>query len=156
MKCNNLNYVDYQYSSGSSNPSYYFNGNSVIYALCNLTEQNFMSFIRENLTDSLKLDNMNSTSTLVLKQPANLSQLFNQFNNTTEDHTIKNPDNSVKCRYCDTEEIQTLKIPNKSKSLSMFNINTCSLSKNFDDPEYLLKTTNMNVDIVAISETKIT
>ena len=111
-------------------------------------------------TDNLRyittsMDNMNSTSTLVLKQPANLSQLFNQFNNTTEDHTIKNPDNSVKCRYYDTEEIQTLKIPNKSRSLSMFNINTCSLSKNFDDPEYLLKTTNMNVDIVAISETKI-
>ena len=46
-----------------------------------------MLFIKENLTDSLKLDNMNSTSTLVLKQPANLSQLFNQFNNITENHT---------------------------------------------------------------------
>ena len=40
-----------------------------------------MSFIRENLTDPLKLDNMNSTNTLVLKQTANLSQLFNQVNN---------------------------------------------------------------------------
>ena len=54
------------------------------------------------------------------------------------------------------EEIQTLNIPNKSKSLSMFHINTCSLSKNFDDLEYLLKTTNMNFDIRAISETRIT
>ena len=115
-----------------------------------------MSFIRENLTDSLKLDNMNSTSTLVMKQPANLSQLFNQFNNVTENHTNKDPDNVVKCRYYDIEEIQTLNIPNKSKSLSMFHINTCSLSKNFDDLEYLLKTTNMNFDIIAISETRIT
>ena len=44
----------------------------------------------ENITDSqkkLKLDNMNSLSKLVLKQPANLSQIFNQFNNTTENHT---------------------------------------------------------------------
>ena len=38
----------------------------------------------------------------------------------------------------------------------MFHINTCSLSKNFDDLEYLLKTTNMNFDIIAISETRIT
>ena len=38
----------------------------------------------------------------------------------------------------------------------MFHINTCSLSKNFDDLEYLLKTTNMNFDITAISETRIT
>ena len=109
-----------------------------------------MSFIRDNLTDSLKFDHMNSTSTLVLKQPASLSQLFNQLNNITENHNV------VKCRFFDLEEIQTLNIPNKSKSLSMFHINTCSLSKNFDDLEYLLKTTNMNFDIIAISETRIT
>ena len=46
-----------------------------------------MLFIKENLTESLKLDNMNTTGTLVLKQQANLSQLFNQFNNITENHT---------------------------------------------------------------------
>ena len=38
----------------------------------------------------------------------------------------------------------------------MFHINTCSLSKNFDDLEYSLKITNMNFDIIAISETRIT
>ena len=115
-----------------------------------------MSFIRENLTVFLKLDNLNSTSTLALKQPANLSQLFNQFNNTTENHTNKDSDNAVKCRYYDIEEIQTLKIPNKSTSLSIFHINTCSFSRNFDDLEYLLKTTNMNFEIIAISEIRIT
>ena len=62
----------------------------------------------------------------------------------------------MKCRYYDVEQIQTLKIPNRSKSLSMFHINTCSLSRNFDDLEYLLKTTNMNFDIIAISEIRIT
>ena len=99
---------------------------------------------------------MNSTSTLVLNQPANLSQLFNQFNNVTENHTNVDAGNVLKCRYYDIEEIQTLSIPNKSKSLSLFHINTYSLSKNFDDLEYLLKTTNMNFDIIAISETRIT
>ena len=66
-----------------------------------------MLFIMENITDSqkkLKLDNMNSLSKLVMKQPANLSQIFNQFNNTTDDHTNKDPDNAVKCKY-DIEEI---------------------------------------------------
>ena len=62
----------------------------------------------------------------------------------------------MKYRYYEIEEIQTLKIPIKSKSLSMFHVRTCSLSKNFDDLEYLLKTTNMNFDITAISETMIT
>ena len=38
----------------------------------------------------------------------------------------------------------------------MFHINTaCSLSKNIDDLEYLLKITNMNFDIIGISETRI-
>ena len=65
-----------------------------------------MSFIRENLTDSIRLNNMNSTSTLVLKQPANLSELFNQFNNITENHAKKYPDNFVKCRFYDIEEFR--------------------------------------------------
>ena len=48
-----------------------------------------------------------------------------------------------------------MKIPNKKSSLSLFHIKACSLSKNFDDLEYLLKTTNTNFDIIAISETTI-
>ena len=66
-KCNNLNGLDYQYLSGCSDPWYCLNCNSEIYALSNLSKQIFLSFIRENLTGSLKLNNMNSTSTLVLK-----------------------------------------------------------------------------------------
>ena len=99
--------------------------------------------------NSPKLGNLNSVSTLALKQPANQSQLFNQCNNITENHTNRDPESDEKCRYYDIEEIQTLNIPSKSKFSSMFHINTCSL-------EYLLKTTNMNFDIIAISETVIT
>ena len=62
----------------------------------------------------------------------------------------------MKCRYYDIQEIQTLKLSNKSKALSMFHINTCSLNKTFDDLEYLLKTKNINFDIIATSETRIT
>ena len=48
-----------------------------------------------------------------------------------------------------------MKIPNKSSCLSLFHINTCSLNKNFEDLEYLTKSTNINFDIIAISETRI-
>ena len=48
-----------------------------------------------------------------------------------------------------------MKIPNKKKTLPLFHINAYSLSKNFDDLEYLLKTTNTNFDMIAISETRI-
>ena len=34
-------------------------------------------------------------------------------------------------------------------------INTCSLNKHFEDLEYLLKTANINFDVIAISETRI-
>ena len=119
IKRNNLSYAEYQYLSDCSDPWYCLNCNSEIYSLGNLSKQNFMSFTRENVTNSLKLDNMNSTSTLFLKQPADISQLFKQFNNITENHTNRDPDNVVKCRYYDIEEIQTLNIPNKNKSLSV-------------------------------------
>ena len=51
--------------------------------------------------------------------------------------------------------MKTTKVPNMKNSLSLFHINTCSLSKNFEDLEYLLKTTNTNFNIIAISETRI-
>ena len=48
-----------------------------------------------------------------------------------------------------------MKIPNEKIFLSSLHINACSLSKNFDDLEYLLKTTNTNFDIIAILKTRI-
>ena len=48
--------------------------------------------------------------------------------------------------------MQTLKIP--KNSLKMFHINARSLNENFDNPEYLLKSSNINYNIIAISETR--
>ena len=48
------------------------------------------------------------------------------------------------------------KLNNKS-SLSLFHLNACSVAKNFEDLfEYLLDSTNLNFDVIAISETRIT
>ena len=41
------------------------------------------------------------------------------------------------------------------KSFSLFNINSCSLNKNFEDLEYLLKATNKTFDVIEISESRI-
>ena len=37
----------------------------------------------------------------------------------------------------------------------MFHVNTCSLSKNIDELQHLLKITNKNFDVIAITETRI-
>ena len=47
------------------------------------------------------------------------------------------------------------KLNNKS-SLSLFHLNTCSFSKKIEDLEYLLDSTNLNFDVITISETRIT
>ena len=50
--------------------------------------------------------------------------------------------------------IQTLKFSNKHKSLALFHINACSLNKNFDDIDHLLRCTKKVFDIIAVTETR--
>ena len=49
-----------------------------------------------------------------------------------------------------------IEVPHKSKRLSLFHINACSLNKNFDDLQYLLSCTKNFFDVIAVSETRIT
>ena len=89
-----------------------------------------------------------------MKAPPNLAYLFNQFNNSSSEQQI-DPENFVNSRYFDIDQIQSLNVPKKEKSLSFFHINACSLNKNFDDLAYLLTCTKNNFDIIAVSETRI-
>ena len=41
-------------------------------------------------------------------------------------------------------------------NLCLFHINTCSLNKNFDDLQHLLRCTKNNFGMLRVSETKIT
>ena len=84
-----------------------------------------------------------------------MALLYNQFNNTSPEKN-NDPTNVVNSKYYDIDQIQTLKFPNKHKSLALFHINACSLNKNFDDLEHLLKCTNKVFDIIAVTETRIT
>ena len=83
-----------------------------------------------------------------------MALLFNKFNNSSPKQQI-DPENVVNSTYFDIDQIQSLKFSQKEKSLSFFNIDACSLNKNFDDLVYLLKCTNKTFDIIAVSETRI-
>ena len=65
-------------------------------------------------------------------------------------------DNVVNSKHYSIHQIQSLKIANKNKSLSMLHINACSLNKNFYDLKYLLKCANNKINDVDITETRIT
>ena len=89
--------------------------------------------------------------------PYILKQLVNQFNNMSsqpDDINSDDPENTVSSKYYDIDELQNLKI-NNSNSLSLFHVNACSLSRNFDDLQHLLSCTNKIFDIIAITETRI-
>ena len=57
IKCNNLNFIDYQYLNGNDDPWFCLKCNSEIYPF--------------------------GTLSLVLKPPPNFTSLFNQFNNSS-------------------------------------------------------------------------
>ena len=95
----------------------------------------------------------NDKSILTLNPPLNLELLFNQFNELKAESNKKNPENFINCRNLDIDEIQNMKI--EPNSLSVFHINSCSLNKNFEDLEYLLKANNKTFDVNAISESRI-
>ena len=63
-----------------------------------------------------------------LTLPHNLDLLFNQLNNTSPEQNV-DPENVVNSRYFDIDEIQSLKLHEKDKSLFFFHTTTCSLSK---------------------------
>ena len=155
-KCNQLNFLDFQRISGSnSDPWLYFKRISETFPFGNLNNQNFHSFIHNNpeMNGSSVGKYTNGNTILTLNPPPNLRLLFNQFNELTAEANKKNPENFINCRNLDIDEIQKMKI--EPNSLSLFHINCCSLNKNFEDLEYLLKATNKAFDVIAISESRI-
>ena len=54
----------------------------------------------------------------------------------------------------DMDEMHNVGISNKNKSWSLFQINPCSLNKNFEDLQYLLSCTK--IILTGVSETRVT
>ena len=77
----------------------------------------------------MKNENKLAFCNLVSKPPLSLSSLVNQFNNIPQTHNHKVHKNIVKCKFYDSEEVQSMKISNTNSCISLFPINTCSLNK---------------------------
>ena len=87
----------------------------------------------------------NKKNSIHLRHPPNLALFYNQFKNTSPEQNVDR-ENVVNSRYFDIDEIQALKLHDK---------NECSLNKNFDDLEYLLKCTSKFFEIFVVSETRL-
>lgn len=94
--------------------------------------------------------NINANNRSTIKPPPNLNLLFKQLHAVAIESNKKNPENFIGCKNLDTDRIQNMEI--ESNSLFLFQVNFCSLSKNFEDPEYLLKGTSKYFDVIVISE----
>ena len=98
MTCNNLNHIDYKYLQGSNGPWFCISCCNEIFPFGTLANKNFLSMMIINSSpttiksNDVDATNINSTS-LVLKS-ANLSLLFNQFNNFSPEQK-NDPENVV-------------------------------------------------------------
>ena len=75
-----------------------------------------------------------------MKPSSNLELLVNQFNNATPGNG-NDPEKIASTKYYDADEMHNIERPHKNKPLSLFHINACSISKNFDDLQHLVSCT---------------
>ena len=151
LKCNYLNYVDSQYIKFSNKTWHCYNCSKDLFPFTTINNFKLYSLF----SDRFYCNGDSNESCLSLKPPKNLSHLFNEFNSFSSD--INNtPENVINSNYYDIDQLQTLKEFTDKSSLSLFHLNTSSLSKNIDDFEQLIQSTKTDFDIIAVSESRIT
>ena len=149
IKCSNLNYLDYGYLQNCDKSWYSTECCSTIFHFIYLSNnRNFLACFTNtasNITQWKDLANDHDSS-LLLKPSSNLELLVNQFNNVSPENG-NDPEKVVSSEFYDIDEMHNNEIPHKNKPLSLFHINACSLSKNFDGLQHLLSGTKTNFDI---------
>ena len=138
IKCNELNDLDYNLLK-SKNEFWY----------CILCTSEILPFC-STVNSIMPLKSKGNVS----KPTVALINLMNQLNNFTDDkkeNELKLPN----CKYRKIDYFQKLSKNFKRKTLSLFHMNVCSLTKNFDDFNILLNDLNVNFDILAITESHI-
>ena len=151
LKCNYLNYVDSQYIKFSNKTWHCYNCSKDLFPFTTINNFKLYSL----LSDRFYCNSDSNESCLSLKPPKNLSHLFNEFNSFSSD--INNTQgNVINSNYYDIDQHQFLKEFTEKSSLSLFRLNTSSLSKNTDDFEHLIQLTKTDFDIIAVSESRIT
>ena len=107
------------------------------------------------ISDRIYCNSDSNELCLELKTPKNLSHLFIEFDSFFS-YINNTPENIINSDYYDINQLQTLKEFTNKTALSLFCLNTSSLSKNIDDLEPLTQSTKTDFDIVAVSESRIT
>ena len=151
VRWNYLNYVDSQYIKFSNKTWHCYNCNKDLFLFTAVKSIKLYSL----LSDRFYCNSYSYESCLTLKLPKKLSHLFNKFNFFSSD-VNNTPENLINSNYYDIDQLQTLKEFTDKSSLSLFHLNTCSLSKNIDDFEHLIQSTKNDFDIIAVSESRIT
>ena len=119
----------------------------MLFPFGNLNNQKLLGFIINNNNNNNDNNaSKNSNSPLILKPLPDLTLLLNQFNNAIPENNC-DPENVIKSKYYDIDELKQLKIYNKEKSLPSFHINSCSLNKNFEELQNLLQPTILSFDV---------
>ena len=88
IKCDNLNFIDYQYLNGNDDPWFCLKCNSEFCPFGTLNNKTFNQYINSNNIQN-KEDDEENFSNLVLKPPINLNCLFSQFNSSSQIHDFK-------------------------------------------------------------------
>ena len=155
LKCNNLNVVQTEIIKTTGSDRFWicmFCSNN-LFPFATLNDHKLYQTLSQSNNHYSGSSNSYSTNTCsTLKPPKNLSNLFNEFNNFSSQQN-KNTENIMNCKYYDIEEIQSRNNLNHKNALSY--INTCSLSKNIEELEYLLDKTKIDFDVIGISESRI-
>ena len=133
LKYDNLNFVDLQLIKNWNSSWFCLQCSNNIFPFANIINKKPQSVFSngEYHVDDDYIDNSTNTR-LVLKPQENLTNLFNGFNNLSSDQS-NNSEYIINCKYYDIDEIQTLKRLNSKRTLSLFHLNSCSLSKNIED-----------------------
>ena len=146
IRCNNLNYLDCRYLQNCDESWQCIECCSTISSFKSLSSnKNFLACCTKtnsNMTQWKDLEN-DRDSSLLFKPSSNLGLLVNQFNNATPENG-NDPEKIASSKHYDIDEMHNIEIPHKNKSLSLFHISACFLSKSFDDLQHLLSCTKQN------------
>ena len=145
-----MSFVDGQLIKNSDSSWFCLHFSNKIFPFTNITNKKLQSvFSDEEYHVDDYIDSLTKTC-LVLRPQENLTNLFSEFKNLSSDQN--NSSENINSKYYDIDEIQTLsKLTN---ALCNFHINSCSLSKNIEDLEYLLNSLSINFNVNTIRETR--
>ena len=146
--CSDLHILDFQHIKPCTELWFSFKCISEMFPFGAINNQNFSPFVINN-----KKNNTNTSCSLYLKPPPNLTLLFNQFNDLSSDLINKNPENMTNCKNYDNDDTQ--KIRTETISFSLYHLNTSSVNINLDNLEYFIKTANQTFNIIAVSESRV-